>query len=80
MSSKIERSTSIERSTAGLREVVFREIELLTDNKISAQRAAVTAKLVSAAIASATLEMQHARHFQSRDGKAACVPAIAFGG
>lgn len=80
MSSKIERSTSVERSTAGLREVVFREIELLTDNKISAQRAAVTAKLVSAAIASAALEMQHARHFQSRDGKSACVPAITFGG
>jgi len=71
---------SIERSTSGLREVIFREIELLTAGKVTPNRAAVTAKLVTAALHSASLEMAHARHFEIRDGGRPCIRAISFEG
>ena len=53
--------SKIEKSSKGLRDTLFNELEKLRDGEIDCQRANATAKLVNGIVSTVRLEMDYVR-------------------
>ena len=73
--------TTIERSSQGLREVLFSEIDALRNGVIEPARAHATAKLAQQILTSVALELSAARLLDSPpDGKGRSLPKLKLVG
>lgn len=68
----------IERTSGGLREVLFNELQQLRNGKIEPARAHATAKLAQQILTSVSIELAAAR-FLSGDGDARRLPTLQLG-
>lgn len=68
------KTKKIERSSSGLKAVLFEELQLLRDGKSEVGKANATAKLVNSIIGIAELELRIVKGMESKDRK----PEITF--
>lgn len=69
----IEKKTS-ERSSVGLREILFQEIDMLRNGEIEPSRAHATAKLAQQILTSVSLELNAARWLEGSADTSGRVP------
>jgi len=58
-----------ERTTKGIRDLLFDEIDLLRSGEITPQRAKVTAALIGQIVATSKLDMEYARFLKSTESE-----------
>ena len=69
-------TTMVERSSQGLREVLFAELDALRNGTIEPARAHATAKLAQQILSSVAIELAAARSFKQVPGEARTLPNL----
>lgn len=75
---KPQKTENIERSSSGIRETLFREIEGVRAGRVTPQRAAAVANLCRQIIASAKLDIEFQRFVSEGQGDAPAKDRLAL--